>query len=65
MHYNAIKYMVEGNNLAELCAQIHAPVIDTELFSCALCFCLLVIHAVSQVAETFRVVAYHSQGEKA
>ena len=35
--------MMEGNNLAELRAQIHAPVIDTGLFSCALCFCLLVI----------------------
>ena len=45
LYYNDIKHMVEGNNLAELRDQIHAPVIDTVLFSCASCFCLLVIHA--------------------
>ena len=36
--YNVIKYIVEGHNLAELCTQMHAQVIDTGLFSCALCF---------------------------
>ena len=34
-----------GNNSAELYAQIHAPIIDTELFSCVLCLCLLMIYA--------------------
>ena len=62
---------MEGNNLVELLAQIHAPVIDTGLFSCVLCFCLLVIHAVyfnnniSQVVEIFRVVACRIQEENA
>ena len=57
--------MVEEINLAELRAQIHAS--HTGLFSCALCFCLQVIHAVyfnnhiSQVAELFRVVACRIQ----
>ena len=36
--YNDIKHMVKGNDLAELHAQIHAPVIDTGLLSCDLCF---------------------------
>ena len=38
--------MVKGNDLAELHAQIHAPVIDTGLLSCDLCFCVLVVRAV-------------------
>ena len=64
--------MVEGNYLGELRAQIHAPVIDTGLFPCALCFCLLVIHAVyfkfqgfCLPPESFRVVACRIQGENA